>query len=75
MEKKVKQWALKYGYDDVEYLGRWKEFDVYDLVFNEVRVTGFPLVALVKDKKLRVSTPEESLEIMDFFRENGNDKA
>lgn len=68
-DKKVLEFAKKKGYSSVEHLGKWLEYDVYDLIMDdeEVSYIGLPLVALVKDNDIRISTPDESLEIVSYF--------
>lgn len=70
-DKKVLEFAKKKGYSSVEHLGQWLEYDVYDLIYSddeeEASYIGLPLVALVKDNDIRMSTPEESLEILSYF--------
>lgn len=68
-DKKVLEFAKKKGYSSVEHLGQWLGYDVYDLIMDdeEVSYIGLPLVALVKDNDIRLSTPEESLEIVSYF--------
>lgn len=70
MEKeKIKEFAKQYDYADIELLGDWQSYKVYNLIKDkkETSYIGFPLVALVKDAGIRFSTREESLEILDYF--------
>ena len=62
--EEVKAFAKKQGYDDVLYLEKWKGFDVYEPVFDgdEPSFVGVPLVVLVKDDIIRMSTVEEAFE-------------
>lgn len=70
-DKKVLEFAKKKGYSSVEHLGKWLEYDVYDLIYSDdeedASYIGLPLVALVKDNDIRISTPDESLEIVSYF--------
>ena len=60
----VKAFSKEQGYDDVLYLGKWKDYDVYEPVFRgeKVSIVGIPLVILVKDETVRMSTMEEAFE-------------
>lgn len=62
--EKVKAFAKKQGYDDVLYIGKWKEFDCYEPVFkgDDVSFIGVPLLILVQDKEIRMSTVDEAFE-------------
>lgn len=61
---RVKDFAKKQGYDDALPLKKWNGFDVYEPIFNsgEVSIVGVPLVILVRDDVMRMSTVEEAFE-------------
>lgn len=61
---KIRAFAKKQGYDDVLYLNKWRGYDVYEPIFNndEVHIIGVPLVILVKDNIIRMSTVEEAFQ-------------
>ena len=65
--EKVKAFAKKQGYDDVLYIGKWKEFDAYEPVFKgeEPSFIGVPLLILVKGDSIRMSTVDEAFEQLD----------
>ena len=67
--KEVKEFAVKYSYDDVIYKGKWKKYDVYEPIFNDDKehIIGLPFKILVKGNSIRMSTPDESFAILDFF--------
>lgn len=44
----------------------WKGYEVYIPNYEEDLYMGMPYVVLVKDGKARISTPEESLEYLDY---------
>ena len=44
----------------------WKGYEVYVPVYEKEMYMGLPYVVLVKDGEARISTPEESLEYLDF---------
>ena len=76
-EKEIIKFANKQGliHNYAEYLGKWKDYDVYSLGISKVIINyvGIPQYALVKENKIRISEPEESMEILDFFYLDEND--
>lgn len=60
------EFARKDNYSDVEYLGKWKGFLVFNPIDDndEPRIIGHPIVVLVKDGKARFSEPDESFAIL-----------
>jgi len=58
----ILKFAKEQGYNDIIYLNKWNGYDVYEPVFSlgEVAFVGPPLVILVKDKTIRMSTVEEA---------------
>jgi hypothetical protein len=66
-QEDILKFAQKQGYDDIEYLEQWRGYDVYAPLFDteETLFIGLPLVILVKDDMIRMSTGEESLERLD----------
>lgn len=62
--EKVIEFAKKQGYESVEKLEKWKEYDVYEPIYknDEVSIIGMPLLILVKGEEIRMSTVEEALE-------------
>ena len=72
-EKKILNFALKRGYDYVKKTDTvWKGYQVFKPCFDGVGVAyvGYPLVILVKDNEIRMSTADESLEILDIMYPN-----
>lgn len=67
--KKIKEFASEYGYDNVEYLGKWEEYEVYDPFFddNEFHAIGLPLRILVKGDVIRMTGEEEAFTLLDIF--------
>lgn len=66
-EKQVLKYAKKRGYDKVEkYDIVWNGYEVWHPSFNGngVAIIGFPLVILVKGNEIRMSTPDESIEVL-----------
>lgn len=68
-KEEIIAFAKKQGYDGVLPLGKWKEYDAYEPTVNEATeedpaCVGLPLMILVKDDKIRMSTVEEAYEQM-----------
>jgi len=55
------------GYESAKYLYKWHDFDVYEPIFkaNQTSFIGVPLVILVKDDNIRMSTVDEAFEQLD----------
>lgn len=67
---KIIEFAKKNGYDDVEPLGKWREFDCYEPIFDgtseeEPAIVGLPLIILVNGDEIRMSTEEEAFAQME----------
>lgn len=68
--EQIVAFAKKNGYDGVEPLGKWREFDCYEPVFDgtteeEPAIVGAPLIILVKGDEIRMSTEEEAFAQME----------
>jgi hypothetical protein len=65
--EQVKEFAKQQGYDDVLPIGKWKDFDAYEPVFDgeDASFIGVPLMVLVKGNSIRMSTVEEAFEQLD----------
>ena len=69
-EKQILKYAKIRGYDKVEkYDIVWNGYEVWHPGFNGngVAIIGFPLVILVKGDEIRMSSKDESLEILDII--------
>lgn len=56
-----------YEYDNVEYVGDWKGWKVYEpFIINDdrVKIIGLPIFVLEKNGKIRLNKHEESLVIL-----------
>ncbi|CAL7909873.1 hypothetical protein [Fusobacterium necrophorum] len=61
---KIVEFAKNQGYDNVKFLKQWNGYSCYEPYFSDgISFTGLPLVILVKEDEIRMSTPEESMEI------------
>jgi len=75
-DKQVLKYAKIRGYDKVEkYDIAWNGYDVWHPGFkgNGVPIIGYPLVILVKGDEIRMSSKDESLEILDYLFPNTED--
>ncbi len=72
----IENYAKSRGYDYVEDGGKWKDYDVYRPRYkgNEIRYVGYPLVILVKDEEIRMSTKVECFEYLDYFAQKNRQK-
>lgn len=68
IQERITEFAKSQGYDDAEYIGKWHDYDCYEPYSNTenaVDYVGLPLLILVKDDKIRMSTAEEALKQID----------
>lgn len=65
--EKVKKFVRKFGYDDAEYRGEWKEYQVYAPILDddEPANVGKPEFVLVHDDTIRMATEDEAFEYID----------
>lgn len=64
------EFAKLQGYDDIAPLGKWRGYDCYEPIFAASdedcpAATGLPLLILVKDGTIRMSTEEEAFAQME----------
>ena len=66
----VTAYAKEQGYDDALYIGKWKDYEAYEPTFdgNDVSFVGVPLLILVKDGDIRMSTVEEAFEQLSAYQ-------
>lgn len=64
-DKQVNEFARKHGYEKAEYLKKWKGYRCYEPIMSKGKISfsGLPLLILVKGDEIRMSTPEEAMEI------------
>lgn len=67
----VVAFAKENGYDGAEVLGTWNGFDVWEPTFDgtDPVCVGLPLVILVNGDEMRMSTPEEAMDILEDMNE------
>lgn len=66
---RVLEFANQQGYDGIQYLGRWQDWETYEPIFDgtgDVSPTfiGPPLVILVRGDVIRMSTADEAFHEM-----------
>ena len=69
LNKKIKEFAQNQGYKGAKYIGKWKEYKVYEpyLDSKQVAFTGLPLVILVsKNGEIRMSTEDEAMDTLEL---------
>ena len=52
----------------------WKGYKVYEPVYKKPACIGLPLVVLVKDSEVRLSTREECFQYLDFAYSDESDE-
>lgn len=64
---RIKEFAEKWGFDDVKFLVEWRGYDVYDGILSAEKKgcrVGLPSFFLVKDEEIRLTEyPKEYREI------------
>ena len=64
----VLKFAKKDGYATVNYLGKYKEFDLYKPLYEVPNLmTGLPVFIIVKDEKLEFVRGKAGLEIQKYL--------
>ena len=65
--EKILKFAQRSGYATVEYLGKFKEFDLYKPLYEDPNMaTGLPVYIIVKDEKLEFVRGKAGLEIQKY---------
>ncbi len=65
--EKVLEFAQSEGYATVNYLGKYKEFDLYKPLYEDPHIaTGLPVYIIVKDDKLEFVRGKAGLEIQKY---------
>jgi len=64
---KVMQFAKEQGYKTAEPIGSWRGYDIYEPIYSkdEVSYIGLPLMIMVKEDEIRMSTDDEALQQID----------
>lgn len=74
---RVVEFAKEQGYDGAEPLGQWRGYDIYEPTFEqssgeEPAIVGPPLIIMVKDDVIRMSTEEEAFQQISELPEEEN---
>lgn len=67
-EKKILEFARERGYESAVYQKEWNGYDCYEPIFSLEQpesYIGLPLMILVKGETIRMSTPEEAMDMLD----------
>ena len=61
---KILDFAINNGYSAISYLGKWRDYEIYEPIIkpNEESFVGLPLTIMVKGAEIRMSTPNEAME-------------
>ena len=65
--EKVRDFAKQNGYMTAIFETIWKNYNVYEPIYSwdeEPSYTGYPLMIQEKEDELRLTTPEEALELL-----------
>ena len=68
LENKINEYAIAHGYNEIKYIGNWKNYKVYTpyMSNDEISYVGLPLVILVSNEsEIRMSTSDEAMSIID----------
>ena len=73
--EKVKKFVRKFGYDDAEYHGEWKEYEVYEPILDddEPANVGKPEFVLVRGDTIRMATEDEVFEYIDSLPDDDDE--
>lgn len=55
--------------EDLQKIGEWNGYEVYEPVYNEIVAIGLPQYILKNDKEIRLSDYHESFTLLDKFEE------
>lgn len=69
-KEKILNFAKEKGYDNVEYAGKWRGYEVYKPGVDygtekEPAIIGLPLIILVKGNEIKLSTVDEAFAYLD----------
>lgn len=69
ISKKIKEYATQNGFDSVEYVGEWKNYNVYQPFFytDEILTIGCPQFILEQNGSLEWAEPELALDLLSYF--------
>lgn len=69
--REIIKFAEECGYTGAVYLNEWRGYSCYEPTFSDEGIShvGLPLIIMVKDNEIRMSTPEEAMQHVDEFEE------
>jgi hypothetical protein len=64
--EKINAFAKEQGYICAKFSMEWNGYKCYEPIFdeNEVSYVGLPLMIMVNDNEIRMSTPEEAMKMI-----------
>lgn len=70
----VLKYAEKHGYSAIESRGKWKDYEIYELIMSEGSFfVGLPRFAIVSEKGFKMSNDSETFDILDHLSKQGGD--
>ena len=71
--EKALKFAQRSGYATIEYLGKYKEYDLYKPLYEDPHIaTGLPAYIIVKDEKPKVVRGKAGLDIQKYRVQQNN---
>lgn len=70
VSKEIKEFTNKNGYESVEYLGKYKKYNVYEPIYREdeeLYIVGLPAFILDDNGKLEWVQDDRSFDILNYF--------
>ena len=61
--EKVKTFAKENGYDNVDYLGKYKEYKVFEPYNDGVFFTGLPSNIIANDSEIKILRGHEAIDV------------
>lgn len=65
----IKRFAAEQGFQKIAKAGIWNGYQVYEPVYDEMSYIGYPVLILVSDSEIRISTVKESMQYMEDLPE------
>ena len=58
----IKKFAAEQGFRKIAKSGTWNGYEVFEPVYEEMAYVGYPILILVSDSEIRLSTIDESMQ-------------
>ena len=68
MKEQLEECRKKIFADSLKKAEDWNGYEVYEPIYEEEHIGGFPKIVLVKDGVVRISTAEECFEYIQFIK-------